>query len=311
MCLAGVVSCHDLLSIVMKNLSHSPLSMVLFSMTSKDTFNRLQSEKWWETFYEWVIDHERSLKISKYLRRLNDVSHVTKIPKRLCLVYSKQCQFCGNKYGHHLLRVLGIRSCKQCIASKLVSNGTLYFRYGLSYYDFIEKYAADGGRIVDSICIDKVIWRQRNGDNALLYMQLRQYEEACDLHCIFFWKEDMERILGIKLNELESKQIERILAAQFLSTRLIRLSNTILDQKNPESSRLRKMRKQSYKERLRPYCRLKVPRVWMPGGAFYSYYDLNSPKKLTDFWWRPGFNFERFENVKRILNEGQNKLSKN
>lgn len=272
-------------------------------MVNKTLYKWFSCKKWWDSYYSWVLANEKKMRVSRYVRRLQEMDRITVGDKRkcICLVFGKRCQFCGTRYGHHLLKSLEMRTCKKCMTFRLISNGVLYFQYGLSFYDFVEYFIEKGGRILDAKCIEGGIRKSRNKDNIV---KIKQYEEASDLHSYFLWRKDMELILNIDFVQLERIQRERVAAAQLLSACMIRLNLEL------KKSKINEKKKQFFlnerrAEKLRPYCKIKLPKCWMPGGAFYSYYDLKSTRKLSDFWWRPTFNYPRFELIKSLLEKNK------
>jgi len=300
----------DVLGLIGYQLRKSPMSVIWLAMTSKSMRRIFREEDggWWDRFFEWVVVHEESLRCSRYLRKLKFMEKALagNRHRALCLVYGKRCQFCGNRYGHHLIKSLKMRACKPCMEDKLLSNGTLYFKYGLSFYDFFELYAAQDGLIVPSSCMDRELRnvKKRMCTQASLHEELSQYKKASESKFIYMWKPDIERILSVDMREVEKMQVQRILAARFLSARIVRFYN----QRAWSLWRAgfaQMIFRQRWIERLKPFWSIPLPKCWIPGGALYAYYDLNSHRRLTDFWWRPGFGFERCERINQIVRASQ------
>jgi hypothetical protein len=93
------------------------------------------------------------------------------------------------------------------------------------------------------------------------------------------------------------------MAAQFLTAQCIRLANkrfSFISKKmmNTWKDGLTKMEKI---EKAKSYYQLRLPKIWIPGGPFYSYYEQSSPRRLTDFWWRPGFGFTYFNYINKCI----------
>lgn len=155
-------------------------------------------------------------------------------------------------------------------------------------------------------------------------------ETSADKSQILFWRPDLERLLHLDFQSLESEQLRRIKAAQFLTALCARLANFhfhIVNLKPIEPNNKQKtalvswasviqndkngsimvqkqqlVTKQKYIENLRPKYKLCLPRTWIPGGPFFAYYDSTySPRRLSDFWWRPGFDMHKYDFINRVI----------
>lgn len=303
---------------------------------------------WWTSFYHKVILYQKiQFKQSRYLKKIRQLEHIMHVaphisaplsacsphpltcntPKKiLTLVFGCRCQFCGKTSDHFLVKSLLIRTCQDCFADNLIGNGVLYFQYGLSFYDFLEKYAACNGiliptncaldafykkkclltqhdcqklhtlkqRVQSILCMDdtsaakRVLCHSNQGsdleDREPFSWCAPRYLETENRECCFLWKSDIERILNTKLEDCQEIQATRIKAARVLTAACARLALTQL----PSTAT--------------SYFKIPLPRTWVPGGPFFSYFDVaSSPRRLTDFWWRPGFDMEKFDFINQVI----------
>jgi len=320
---------------------------------------------WWGNFYSKVLDYQRRyFKQSKYLKKLQHIERIVHevpnisssaisrdslgniLPKNtLALIFGSQCQFCGKQSHHFIVKSLLVRTCHQCFCDNLVSNGELFFRYGLSFYDFMETYAEHNGILVPTACVlesrmnkkgrkpyvhsssmkdqvrsmlvmddsaaKRIMSKLQTAASDLDAPFISKYAESENRECCFLWKSDIERIMDVSLKECQQTQLLRIQAARLLTAACARLAHKLTMQKNAfmmvplsadgvqEETLVRRM---CWLNQMKSFFRIPLPRTWVPGGPFFSYFDVDSsPRRLTDFWWRPGFDMGRFDFINQVI----------
>jgi len=224
----------DVWSIICLQMHYSPHTVFRLMSASKAIRSEL-GPKWWDLFYAKVLHYQNTLKHSNYARNLVKLERVfgDRKQKLLKLVFSRQCCFCGKRFGHRMVPAFGIRACA-CLRDNLVSNVALQGRYGVAFSDILDEN------------MGMLAFKAVNLRSNLCQLTLDPYDHYFmrsgfrGLVC-FFLRKDIEQ--RVELNE--SKQWDRRLAAQFLSARIGRL--------------------------LKKYPRREVqPTYWMPGGGFWA-----------------------------------------
>lgn len=318
----------DILQIIMGFLSQQPYHALMLSMVNRQLHETMSCAPMWYTFYFEILHREMNLRKSKYLKRMRELwLFLQGDAKRVIqILFSKHCQVCGSKYGHFVSKTLLKRTCKRCLNENLISNGKLFFKYGINYFDIAEKIYRGQGLLLPGSCFHVDYIRKCRDIQASkpmslkalpcqgvsLVKELRQYKECDHMNLVFFWKPDIEKIMQIKMEEEEKKQVERWKAAQTLTAVIIRLANSCIVHcfkggindpfwNDPLSHVLAK--KQKMIENMRSYYRLKLPRMFIPGGPWYAlpYYG----KKTIDFWWKPSYDATIWANIRQILLESK------
>ena len=271
----------DLWLIICSHLERSPQAVFRLLVASRSLFLAPTNE-WWTEFYGKVVTYQSSLKRSNFTRRLSYFEKYTDKRQALGLVFGARCHYCGARRGHTFIKPLMKRACATCLHENLISNTELEFQYGLSFSDFIEEYSSKGGALLPSECF-KTTTITTTTKKANLYM----------------WKPHMQKLLGVDFGALEAVQIKRKAAAQFLTSRIVRLSDAILatkHHKNVESQTiLEKVNRREWHNKLRKCSPMKPDKIWIAGGATYACL------KKGKLWWRPGFNPTRSRDIYRII----------
>ena len=224
----------DVWSIICLQMHYSPHTVFRLMSASKAIRAELRPE-WWRAFYARVLAYQQTLKHSNFTKSLVKLERLfgDRKQKLLKLVFSRQCCFCGKRFGHRMVPAFGVRACP-CLRENLVSNVVLEGRYGVAFSDILDD---DMGMLAFKTCKLRP---------KLSHLTLNPYDHYFlrsgfrGIVC-FFLKKDVER--RVELNE--NKQWRRRLAAQFLCVRVARLLK-----KNPR-------------------CEA-PPTYWMPGGAFLA-----------------------------------------
>ena len=224
----------DMWSIICSQMHFSPHTVFRLMTASKAIRTQL-GPQWWHMFYAKVLAYQNTLKHSNYSRSLVKLERVfgDRKQKLLKLVFSRQCCFCGKRFGHRMVPAFGIRACA-CLRDNVVSNVALECRYGVAFSDIIDE------------SMGMLAFKAINLRSSLSQLTLDPYDHYFlrssfrGLVC-FFLKKDIEQ--RVELNE--TKQWRRRLAAQFLSARVARL--------------------------LKKYPRREAPPTyWMPGGSYWA-----------------------------------------
>jgi hypothetical protein len=254
-------------------------------MTCKYIHSFSKKDEWWRAFLERVIEYQKSLKVSKFLRSIESLQSL-EAKQILALVFGRKCHCCKTKRDHYIFKALKLRVCISCLKNNLVSNGVLEFKYGISFSDFAEDYVASGGLLIPkdyffTNCKTKGKEYEMFMMDEQLACESRQYASSNFSNMIFFWIPHLENIMKFDLKKLIMIQKERRKAAQFLSARMARRSVRILDTTNY----------------------LSIPKYWFPGNTLYCYgFDSLHTKSKTDLWWRKGFNIEKHRNINTLIN---------
>ena len=235
------VSCDTWLLVCM-HLEHSPHAVFRLMMTSKGTLSAFEGapEAWWVELFNKIKRYQGSLKHSNFLKRLEHLQVQQKLPccEILRGIFTPRCNFCGTRFGHRMLQPFAIRTCAECMRANIISNSVLESRYGLSFSDFLEEYAMEGGFLVplDSFrfrvkalhCLsdDKLDTRYCISKNASRRGAARVEVRFNTLY--FLWRPDIERILGLRLEARLSLVEERKQAVSVLSAYFRRASEAAL-----------------------------------------------------------------------------------
>ena len=278
----------DIWLMICFHLEQSPQVVFRLLVASKYLF-LTPSTLWWSEFYSRVMKYQRSLKHSNFISKLTLFEHYTDKRRALGLVFGTHCHYCGARRGHTFIHPLMKRACAACLHENLVSNTNLEFRYGLLFSDFIEEYSSKGGVILPPECF-KPTNNLETSPNTILEENVY----------VYLWKPHIQKLLRIDLEALEAVQIKRKAAAQFLTSRIIRLSDAIKGQKqhrNGESQTiLENVSRLQWHNKLRKCSPVKPDKIWIAGGATYACL------KKGKLWWRPGFNPSRSRKIFHITN---------
>jgi hypothetical protein len=277
----------DIWLLICLYLDHSPHAVFRLLTASKSLFEASSSSTWWSEFFGKVVAYQKSLKRSNYLRRLlffESLSlDMTKqiIDKRraLGLVFGIHCHYCGARYGHTFVKPLMKRACPTCLQRNLICNKELFFRYGISYSDFIEDFICKRGIVLPIECFH--IKRSVKNKGAK----------------IFFLKSELQMLLGFDLEAMEILQSQKKKAAKFLTSRIVRLADQIQAAKYQNTATptiLEKVNRHMWHNKLRVYSPLKIDKTWIPGGPTYA--KKGSPLHC----WRKGFNVSRSRKISSL-----------
>jgi hypothetical protein len=189
------------------------------------------------------------------------------------------------------------RSCAYCLHENLISNTELEFRYGLFFSDFIEEYSCKGGLILPPECFKNhtAITPALEIIKSANWLDSKKIQHTAD---VYMWKPHMEELLGVDFAKSEAEQMKRKAAAQFLTSRIVRLSDAIQVQKQHKNaasqSILEKVNRKKWHNMLRKCSPMKPDKIWIAGGATYACL------KRGKLWWRPGFNPTRSRKIYQI-----------
>ena len=206
-------------------MQSSPDAVFRLMMACKDVSLELSSsskEWWWNMFYEKVLKYQLNLVHSNFkhnLIRLSSAHQSKKKRELLQAVFGRQCHFCKARFGHRLIQSLGIRACpRPCLRENLVSNIVLLFRYGISFADNILSARR-------RMLVFHTSQLRRKSSELLHMLTLDPYDyQYLSYHInyrgmvCFFLREDV----GLDKKASDEQQQARRMAAQFLSSRLIR-----------------------------------------------------------------------------------------
>jgi len=249
---------NDAWLLVCMHLEYSPHTVFRLMMTCRSTLSAFQnaSEAWWVEFFEKIKRYQGSLKHSNFLKRLellhqhqhwdkkNINNNLNSCRDALLGLFAPRCHYCGTRFGHRLLRPFLIRTCADCLKANAISNNVLELRYGLSFSDFLEVYAKEGGFLLplDSFrlkakaltCLsndelDACYYIHKGKKNTTNKQPATTTAATAATHTksvksnvlYFFWKPDIERILGLNLEQRlliymqERKQAVSVLSAYF------------------------------------------------------------------------------------------------
>lgn len=281
----------DIWLMICMYLDHSPHAVFKLLMANKSLL-QAPSAQWWKQFYEQVVKYQQNLKRSSFLRKL--VCHSPHqgtdyypfdAKKTIGLAFGTHCQFCGIRHGHTFIKPLMIRACGKCLHLTLISNGELEFTFGISYSDFIEEYHEKGGITIPKEC----------------FQIQRSHLYAMDKgSSVFFQKKELSLMLGIDYEVQKALQSKRRAAAQFLTSRISRLADSIQVNKyfkkysrvSTKISILEKVHRHSWNSNLRAHMPFRTFDLWIPGGPRYAFkYKGLFPK------CRPGFSTFRCSNI--------------
>ena len=302
---------NDILGIVLYFLEKTPHNIIIFSLVNQKIKKYFESNNYWDILLQNLTQRELKMKKSKYLKRIVEYQKYSFFDSKMTirLVFGKQCQFCGCSYGHFLMKSLMIRTCKHCVENNMISNGTLYFRYGLSYFDMMELYEKKGGLIIPTSCFEnkaekknnQIIKNVFNKREPLWYEQNIQQLYECDFKdYIFFWKPDIERIFG-NLDYFEKNHQIRTKSAKILTAACLR----IIQRRNYKVSKTNEKQqfipsKLCISEYLRPYFKIQIARIWIPGGPLYANIQ-NAHSLKSEMWWRKECGVELYNKNQEII----------
>ena len=279
----------DIWLMICSHLEQSPQAVFRLLVASKPVF-LAPSNQWWSEFYSRVVRYQSSLKHSNFISRLSFFENHTDKRQALGLVFGTHCHYCGARWGHTFIHPLMKRACAACLHENLVSNTDLEFRYGLLFSDFIETYSSRGGVILPPECFKTTTTTTSSAQAPPTTLQGHVY--------VYMWKPHMRKLLGIDFDALEVAQIKRKAAAQFLTSRIIRLSDAIQAKKyskNAETPTIsEKVSRLQWHNKLRKCSPVKPDKIWISGGATYACL------KKGRLWWRPGFNPTRSRKIFHI-----------
>jgi hypothetical protein len=266
-------------------LNHSPHAVFRLLITNKSLL-QAPSTQWWGEFYHKVVEYQKNLKHSNFLHKLvcHCPSHDTfDAKKTIGLAFGIHCMYCGVRHGHTFIKTLMIRACAKCLHQDLISNGELEFKYGISYSDFIEEYSKKGGIALPKECFRSHPYHIKKDSS------------------IFFQKSKLICLLGIDFDVQEALQLKRKAAAQFLTSRISRLADSIQVNKYFKKHRkvstrisiLEKVHRHSWNSNLRKHIPFRVRDQWTPGGPTYAFFCKGGK-------WRPGFSALRCSIINNI-----------
>jgi len=197
--------------LVCMHLEHSPHAVFRLMMTCKGTFSAFENastEAWWVEFFEKIKRYQGSLKHSNFLKRLEHLQlHKLACRNVLRGIFAPRCDYCGTRFGHRLMQPFAIRTCAECLRLNAISNSVLELRYGLSFSDFLEKYVMEKGFLapLDSFRFKiKALQCLSNDelDTRYVYYNQKKKKKAVQSNTLyFFWRPDIERILGLCLDK--------------------------------------------------------------------------------------------------------------
>jgi len=317
----------DVLQLIVSFMSQKPYQALMLSMANRALYQTMSCKQMWCTFYFQILEREMNMMKSKYLKRMRELWLFMQGDAKgvIRILFSKHCEVCGSRHGHFVSKTLLKRICKRCLNQNLVSNGKLFFQYGMSYFDIVEKVYQGQGLVLPGSCFHADYIRKcreiqlskenssKEKDNKIMLKELKQYKECEHMNLVFFWKPDLEKILRINMIEEEREQIRRWKAAQILSAAIVRLANSCIIKcfkcdKNDspfwnDSLAHVLAKKQKLIENMRSHYRLKLPRMFIPGGPWYAlpYYG----KKTIDFWWKPLYDASVWAKIRQILLESK------
>ena len=295
----------DIWLMICLHLDHSPQAVFRLLVASRPLF-LAPSDEWWSEFYSRVVTYQSGLKHSNFIRMLSRFENYANKRQALGLVFGSHCHYCGARRGHTLIQPLMKRACAVCLHQNLISNTELEFRYGLPFSDFIEKYSCKGGLILLPECFKTTTSAITTLEGALGSGGWLEVNKCADSNSksrtkadVYMWKPHMRKLLGVDFDALEVAQMKRKAAAQFLTTRIIRLSEAIqvrkYHKKTAESPTIsEKVNSRRWHSLLRKCSPMKPDRIWIAGGATYACL------KKGKMWWRPGFNSTRSKKIYHI-----------
>jgi hypothetical protein len=186
---------------------------------------------WWLVLFRRVCAYQGGLRHSNTLRRL----WTYKDPERgLRSVFAPQCEGCGTRKGHRLMRPYALRVCGRCLHDGIVSNLELELLCGLSFCDFLASYLEGGG-----FFLPMRAFASHSSIDALRRIA-PEYDQRLANALVFLWRPNVERVLGHTLSALTQTHTERRRAALTLVAHVRRRLRT----------------------------RAPPPLPWMPGGPY-------------------------------------------
>lgn len=144
---------------------------------------------------------------------------MTEIQKRQALfIYRKIavlrnvrcCGICGtHRHGTKPFWCLGMRLCRHCIQTNLVSNLVLYERYWVTFSRPVQTHES----FVDAVCMNVFFFSTRVTPNQRLDFSCDQTDFPGGMRTVwFFWKPHLEHVLNMKA--LEREGLEKHAAAR-------------------------------------------------------------------------------------------------
>ena len=168
---------HDIMLNILSYLCNRPFHLIILYLSSKHAL--LSMDPMWEILFEHILMHQRALKKSRYFKALVYLQNYLRIPKTVSVVFGKACQICGAHTDHRLVKALHSRICKSCAAQNFISNGTLFFEYGISFIDVVRDYSEGGGIIIPASHLKRIPVQR-------ITLSSAQYQHAKFKDIIFF-----------------------------------------------------------------------------------------------------------------------------
>ena len=236
------------------NLDHAPhaifrlmmtnrLMRALFSPYSIAGNTRGGEEDWWRAFFDRVCAYQSGLKHSRFIKRIrachdrflpfnNDSAEVAPSMYAVILrcIFSPRCEGCGARFGHRVLLPFAVRVCARCLRAHSISNHALELHFGVEFPEFLDRYMLTGGLLVP---IDAFPSHRNRMGQAIARLSHR----PCDLRLVrapssaqrklvFFWRPDVENVLGIPLQQMAVMHDVRLGAARRLTAAVRRCCMT-------------------------------------------------------------------------------------
>ena len=213
----------DVWMLICAHMEFSPHTVFRLMGACKSIREELgQNPEWWRMFCARVLQYQVGLPHhSNYKNMLVRLERTFgRTQKLLKVVFSRQCCFCGSRYHHRVMPLLGVRVCPTpCLRENLISNIVLFYKYGLSFTDLMQQPGFDPQRILvrhsrQLMCGKKLgQLTQDPYDHCYLRGPVNYWGVVC-----FFLRQDIQL-------PAEAAQTARMRAAQLLSARVARAAH--------------------------------------------------------------------------------------
>jgi len=174
--------------------------MLLCSIKGLDAW---LTDEWWEVYWRLHQAYNSSRCVYQHWYLRTDALGMLRPPMYkpiLRLVYGLFCGCCGRRYNHTINHQMKMRICTECRQEQYVSNAVLYFEYGISFADVVERW----GDFVRFIPVhnykpSEIATMSRNPIDVL---------PACTREMVFFWLPDIKSLYDMPA--LRRQQRERV-----------------------------------------------------------------------------------------------------
>ena len=161
------------------------------------------NDDWWEAYWNLHQQYNISRSVYQHWYLRTDVLGMLRPPMYkpiLRLVYGLFCNCCGRRYNHQIIHQMKMRICAECRQEQYISNAVLYFEYGISFSDLIDRWQLFLRYLP--------VHDYRPSEIATLSRNAIDVMPSCTREVVFFWLPDLKSLFDMPA--LRVQQTERV-----------------------------------------------------------------------------------------------------